>query len=317
MKRPFNCLENPKNLPPIPQNASPKWAEAQYYLADADLVMAMQVAIAMHQPLFLTGAPGCGKTSAPYWAAMRLGLSPSDLIHIQIRSDSTAAKLKYEFDAVRYLRESQIAAFQKLNFNDDLERFFQKGLLWTAFEISQERPIVLLLDEIDKAPRDLPNDLLREFDSLEFEIPEWPERGRPRIVRGQYGHEKGILLIIFTSNGERQLPDAFLRRCLHHHLSIDERWIRNIVQHRIERKDIQISQGLLDHAIKRFLALKQTHGLRHSPSMSEFLVWLKIIALVGRVKEDDLANVALGRLPYLGALLKDPKDLALIAGQTE
>src|SRR5262249_5394109 len=128
--RPFDCLEKAPEPAASPQDAPPKWKEAQYYRPDPELIGALQIAIAMRQPLLITGDPGCGKTSAPYWAAWRLGLQPADLFHVQVRSDSTAAKLKYEFDAVRYFRESQAAALRGSKFDEDRRRFILAGPLW-------------------------------------------------------------------------------------------------------------------------------------------------------------------------------------------
>jgi MoxR-like ATPase len=315
--RPFDCLERAVDPPPVEADAPPKWREVQYYKPAPDLVMALQIAMAMSQPLLLTGEPGCGKTSAAYWAAWKLGLHHRDLFHVQVRSDSTAARLKYEFDAVRYFRESQSAALKHEDFDEDHGRFIQKGPLWAAFDASSTRPVALLLDEIDKAPRDFPNDLLQEFDTLEFEVPDWPQDGRPRVIRGRQGAGGGLAAIVFTSNGERQLPDAFLRRCIHHHLRFDEQQLAEVVHHRMARGDLQIAPGLVEHAIQRFVMLQNTPGLRHRPGLSEFLVWLRVVALVGDLKPDDLARLRIGELPYLGALLKDPADHDLVVRQSK
>lgn len=314
--RPFNCLEKSTQVGIIPDNAPAKWREAPFYLADPELVTALQVAILMRQPLLLTGEPGCGKTCAAHWAAWRLGLRHDDVLHVQVRSDASAARLRYEFDAVKYFRESQAATARKEIFNDDRERFIQRGPLWLSFMAAQRRPTVLLLDEIDKAPRDFPNDLLHEFDTLEFEVPDWLDsQGKPRKITGRGGPEAGLILIVFTSNGERQLPDAFLRRCLHHHVRLDAEWLKQVVEHRIKAGDLKISAGIVELAIQRYLHLQNTPGLRHRPALSEFLVWLRIIAQVGNMDADKLARLQPAELPYLGALLKDPTDRDLIGKQ--
>lgn len=309
--KPFDRLQSAPPPPAMPSDSPVKWQEAPYYQADPELVIAIQIAMAMKQPLLLTGDPGCGKTSAAYWAAWRLGMHPTDLIHVQIRSDASASRLKYEFDAVKYFRESQAAGAKV--FNEDRERFIQRGPLWLAFVAAQQKPTVLLLDEIDKAPRDFPNDLLHEFDAMEFEVADWPDsNGCPRRISGRGGIDGGLSLIVFTSNGERHLPDAFLRRCIHHHLHFDPDWLAAVVQHRMEKGDLRIDPALVDHAIRRFVVLQNTPGLRHRPGLSEFLVWLRVIALVGKIDPDHLANLRLGELPYLGTLLKDPGDRDLV-----
>lgn len=315
--RPFDCLQAAETPPPPPPDAPPKWREAPYYTAPQDLVLALQIAVALRQPLLLTGDPGCGKTSAAYWAAWKLGLSHRDFFHMQVRSDSTAGRLKYEFDAVRYFRESQAAALRQAPFDDDKRRFIREGPLWLAFEAAQARSVVLLLDEIDKAPRDFPNDLLHEFDTLEFEVPDWLVDGRPKTISGDRGSGEGIDLIVLTSNGERQLPDAFLRRCIHHHLQFDDEWLGKVVHHRMAQGDLKLAPGLVEHAIKRFILLQSTPGLRHRPGLSELLVWLRVIAHVGEMTVEELSTLQPRNLPYLGAILKDPADRDLVARRSE
>lgn len=311
--RDFYCLSTALEPPAISAEAPAKWQEAPLYQPQLDLVEAMQIAIAMRQPLLLTGEPGCGKTSAAYWAAWRLGLTPEQLIHAQVRSDASAARLKYEFDAVKYLRESQVAALRSQTFDEDLRRFIQPGPLWHAFAMAERRPCVLLLDEIDKAPRDLPNDLLHEFDELAFDVPDWPlPNGGARWV-GRHREAGGELtLLVLTSNGERQLPDPFLRRCVHHNLRFDARWLGKVVHHRMERGELKLTSELVDHALKRFVQLRALPGLRHRPGLSELLVWLKTIALVGNMDPKRLSDLDLSTLPYLGTLIKDRNDRELV-----
>lgn len=312
--RPFDCLEQAPPPRDPPAEAPPRWREALLYQPDPELVMSLQIAIAMRLPLLLTGDPGCGKTGAAYWAAWRLGLLPRDLVHVQIRSDTSGARLKYEFDAVKYFRESQAAGARQQPFDEDRQRFIQKGPLWQAFAAAREHPTALLLDEIDKAPRDFPNDLLHEFDQMEFEVPDWPlPDGQMRWVSGRGGPDRGLTLIVFTSNGERQLPDAFLRRCVHHHLQFTPDWLLTVVRHRVELGDLKIAPGLVEHAVRRFVVLQNMPGLRHRPGLSELLVWLRVIALVGKLDPERLALLRPGELPYLGTLLKDPADRELVA----
>lgn len=309
----FKRLQASVQPEPIPNDAPAKWLEASFYTPSDDLVTALEVAIALRQPLLLTGEPGSGKTGAAYWASWRLGLRADDLIHVQVRSDASAARLKYEFDAVKYFRESQVMAARNEPWDEDRERFIQPGPLWQAFTAARERPVTLLLDEIDKAPRDFPNDLLHEFDALEFEVPDWPDGKRARRISARGG--PGFALVVFTSNGERRLPDAFLRRCVHHHLRFDAEQLSKVIQFRINKGDLRIDPGLVDFAVQRFVALKGTPGLQHRPGLAELLVWLRVIAMAGDVDINRLENLRLGELPYLGTLLKEPADRDLIGGK--
>jgi MoxR-like ATPase len=305
-------------IPALPFEGPQRWRDAPNYAPQADLITAIDVAMALRQPLLLTGEPGCGKTSAAYWVAWRLGLKPSDLVHAQIRSDASAARLKYEFDAVRYFRESQIAAHKAGRardtdalpaFDEDRRRFIFPGPLWMAFEASQVKPTVLLLDEIDKAPRDLPNDLLLEFDAKEFEVSEWEDPlKRAHVVRaGEH-----LVLIVFTSNGERQLPDAFLRRCIHHHSRFSPEELARVVEHRIKVGDITLARPFVDWALERFVALKGLR-LQHSPGTAELLVWMRALAMTENLDVRKLRELRLAELPYLGTLLKNVDDLDAVA----
>jgi MoxR-like ATPase len=242
--------------------------------------------------------------------------------------------MKYEFDNIGYLRESQVAgarqeAWTPAQEEDIRRRLVRKGPLWRAFEAARDHAIVLLLDEIDKAPRDFPNDLLHEFDQLEFEVPEWRMDGKPlRVSARPAGHgarahgatgdqAAPFILMVFTSNGERRLPDAFLRRCVHHHLAFDEQRMIAIVRHRAELaratakdagKAIELSDSFIEHAVKRFMVLKRYPELNHQPGLAELLIWLRVIAERGGLDIDKLKAMQPGELPYLGLLLKDAED---------
>lgn len=313
----LNRLSGP-TPPPVPPGASQKWHEARLYQADPDLKLVMEIAVELRQPLLITGDPGCGKTSAAYWAAWRMGLTPDQLVHAQIRSDETAERLKYEFDAVRFLRESDGAQKGGVTLEHLRAECVRPGPLYRAFEGSQTRPMALLLDEIDKAPRDLPNDLLHEFDQLEFEVRELLDKDkRPRRVTAGKGPENSLSLIIFTSNGERRLPDAFLRRCLHHHLSFDASWRRRIVDARMGGQGgIRRAPQVIDHAITRFVQIQSVYGLHHRPGPAELLVWLRALALSAGITPEELRDRPLAQLPVLGALLKDHADRKLVASNT-
>lgn len=310
----LNRLAGPLPEPVRSEQAPLKWRETWLYQPDPELVRVLEVAIALRQPLLLTGDPGCGKTSAAYWAAWRMGLRPEQLEHVQIRSDATAESLKYEFDAVRYLRETRPKNNQR--WEEWRRTFIRPGPLWRAFEASRKGPAVLLLDEIDKAPRDLPNDLLHEFDALEFEVPDvHGDDKKPLRVSAGRGADNGLQLIAFTSNGERKLPDAFLRRCLHHHLSFDADWLRRIVAHRLEHEaGPKLSPALVTHAVARFVDIQSTYGLHHRPGPAELLVWLRVLAVAADVSPERLAALPLAQLPFLGALLKDQADRKLLPG---
>lgn len=301
----------PPDPPTPPAHPSPRWKEVHLFQPPSDLVEALEVAIHLEQPLLLTGEPGVGKTSTAYWAAWCLGLSPSDLVVEQARSDATAARARYEFDAVAYFRESQSAAVRGATFDEDRRRFIREGALWRAFAAARDgRPAGLLVDEIDKAPRDFPNDLLRDFDEFWFEVPELPEGHRDRRVDARRGSGR-LRLVVFTSNGERQLPEAFLRRCVHHHIAFDPKHAEGVLRHRVKEHDLQVPAGFVDFALKRFLELRAVPGLRHRPGLSELLVWIRALAATGGMNPVALESAPLGELKHLGILLKEPADLAL------
>jgi MoxR-like ATPase len=317
---------------PVPPDAPEKYRDAPCYDADPELQTAVELALHLKQPLLITGEPGCGKTAAAYWAAWALGLPADSLHHVQIRSNASAADMKYEIDNIGYLRESQVAGARQQAWTPAQEeemrrRFVRKGPLWHAFAAAREHAIVLLLDEIDKAPRDFPNDLLHEFDQLEFEVPEWRVDGKPLRVcarssgdgaraQGENGNPAGpFILMVFTSNGERRLPDAFLRRCVHHHLAFDEQRMIAIVRHRADlarqtAKDhsMELGDSFIEYAVKRFMVLKRYPELNHQPGLAELLIWLRVIAERGGIDIDKLKAMQPGELPYLGLLLKDAED---------
>jgi len=169
--------------------------------------------------------------------------------------------------------------------------------------------VVLLLDEIDKAPRDLPNDLLMEFDELRFEVPELPEAHADRIISAR-GNPGRLALTVFTSNAERQLPGAFLRRCVHHHITLDDAHLKEVLRRRSdpERGDLKVPVSFIPAAVEALARLRGL-GLRHPPATSELLVWLRILARTGKIPETSaLEHIDLQSIPYLGTLIKDPVD---------
>jgi MoxR-like ATPase len=312
-----------------------QWRDAARYNPDDELKLAIELALSLERPLLLTGDPGCGKTTAAYWAAWMLGAEPLPAtesspraVHIQVRSDTTAKSLKYDFDTIRYFRDAQLSMQPNSMIKWDQapgtkKNYITEGPLWKAFKA--EGDVVILFDEIDKAPPDLPNDLLLELDRFRFEVPELERE----IVRGK-AHGRKTLCII-TSNGQRPLPDAFLRRCLHHHIDMDMNAIKNVVERRLVKgegegesdsdadRDISIDKDLCDFAIEQFERLLQMSRLVHKPGLGELLTWLQAISLdssglrlahekaYSKDKDRDLSN-----LPYLQALLKSSQDLKMI-----
>lgn len=274
--------------------------DARRFAPGVSLEVAMNTAIAVGQPLLLTGEPGTGKTQAAYYAAFKLGIEP--VIHFQVKSDTTAKDLLYYFDTVRYFHEANtrgsegsIARLGKRSLPDK-QKFVEKRPLWVAFE--SEFPRLLLIDEIDKAPRDFPNDLLHELDKMEFTI---PETGKTVAATREMRP-----IVFITSNSERRLPEPFLRRCIYHHVRFEPRLIKEAIEKRQEMYQ-PLSDAFVDLALQRFLALRE-RALRKVPSTGEFLVWLRVLALtVGTYPE--ALDTDLSTLPYLGVLLKDHQDL--------
>lgn len=268
--------------------------DAKRFVPGDELEAAINAALAVGSPLLITGEPGTGKTQAAYYTAYKLGIEP--VLHYQVKSDSSASDLLYYFDAVRYFRDANMGKDKVRQSGFSKKSYVEKRLLWEALE--SDTPRVLLIDEIDKAPRDFPNDLLHELDRMEFKIAETqsvvktsPER-RP--------------VVFITSNSERRLPEPFLRRCAYHHIQFDEELVRKAVRSRIAdyRK---LSPEFIDLAIRRFLALR-AKPLRKPPSTAELFVWLQVLAAAADISPEFLSD-NLGRLPYLGTLLKDQTDM--------
>ncbi|MFC3095610.1 MoxR family ATPase [Alteromonas sediminis] len=260
------------------------------YIASKDLQLAVNAAITLEKPLLIKGEPGTGKTLLAQELARTLN---TQLIQWHIKSTTKAQQGLYEYDAVSRLRDSQLGD-EKVH---DIANYIVKGKLWHAFE-AQQRP-VLLIDEIDKADIEFPNDLLLELDKMEFYVYETQER----IVAKQRP------IIIITSNNEKELPDAFLRRCFFHYIQFptaDE--MREIVD--VHFSDLK--KHLLDNALNAFFELRDVPGLKKKPSTSELIDWIKLL-----VAEDIPADVLHNKdqrnaLPPLhGALLKNEQDIHL------
>jgi len=267
-----------------------RFAGTDRYVATDDLMMAVNAAIALARPLLIKGEPGTGKTQLAQEIAHALG---RPLYEWHIKSTSKAQQGLYEYDAVSRLRDSQLGE-ERVH---DIRNYIVKGRLWEAFE-SAVQP-VLLIDEIDKADIEFPNDLLRELDRMEFYVHETRElvtaRHRP--------------IIIITSNNEKELPDAFLRRCFFHYIRFpDEATMRAIVAVHYPR----LKQELLAEALAVFFEVRATPGLKKKPSTSELLDWIKLLLAEDIPPEALRKDGHQAAIPLLyGALVKNEQDVHL------
>lgn len=266
---------------------------------------AIHTALAVGEPLLLTGEAGTGKTQAAYYVAHKLGLGK--VLHFQVKSGSTAQDLLYRFDHVGYFREANLSKGTDTPPPDKLD-FIDKGELWEALE--SNTPRVLLIDEIDKAPRDFPNDLLHELDQMQFKVRELKTKDRDYVV----GETNPVRPLVFiTSNSERRLPEAFLRRCVFHHIAFDGQLLADVTEaHKADFTNL--GDSFTNLAMQRFLSLRNQH-LRKPPATGEFLVWLRVMALAAGTDADTLQRLLAQldcydrELPYLGVLLKDRQDV--------
>lgn len=283
-------------------------AEARRFIPGEQLETAINTAIAVGEPLLITGEPGTGKTQAAYYAAYKLSVEP--VIHFQVKSDSTARDLLYHFDTVRYFHDAHLLNLNRPEHAEakplDKKEYVEPRALWDAFARAEKSgvPQVLLIDEIDKAPRDFPNDLLHELDKMEFKITETKQEiSAPRHLRP---------MVFITSNSERRLPEPFLRRCVYHDISFNDLIVEQAVAARREEYR-NLSEEFLKMAVQRFLALRE-QSLRKRPATGELLVWLRVLSLTAQVPQQRLED-DLSKLPYLGVLLKDHQDLEEVGGR--
>ena len=269
---------------------------AAYYELDDSLETAANMALAVGAPLLVTGEPGTGKTQLAFFLGHYFGIQVRSFY---VKSTSTARDLKYEFDAVGYLQSAYMA--QQGAPPLPRTKFLKEGPLWKAYEDSQ--PSVLLIDEIDKAPRDFPNDLLHELDQGWFPHPfERDDAGEPIRIPQQPGQRP---ILVITSNLERRLPDAFLRRCVFHHIVMTEAVVKRAVQARA-REFPHLAVEVRNRAFERFWELRE-RGLQKPPSTAELLVWLAVLDSL-EIAPGNLDG-PLSELPALGCLLKDRDDL--------
>jgi MoxR-like ATPase len=266
-----------------------QFAGTENYIATEDLTMAVNAAVTLERPLLVKGEPGTGKTELARQISTALGLP---MIEWHVKSTTKAQQGLYEYDAVSRLRDSQLGD-EKVN---DVANYIRKGKLWQAF--GTKGKVVLLIDEIDKADIEFPNDLLQELDKMEFHVYETGETIRA-VNRP---------VVIITSNNEKELPDAFLRRCFFHYIKFpDIETMRKIVA--VHHPGIK--EALLTTALTQFYEIRETQGLKKKPSTSEVLDWLKLL-LAEDLSPEDLKRDGANALPKLhGALLKNEQDVHL------
>ena len=266
-----------------------KFSGTKNYITTQDLMVAVNASIELEKPLLIKGEPGTGKTELARQIAQGLGLN---IIEWNIKSTTKAQQGLYEFDAINRLRDSQLKSAKI----DNLNKYVIKGKIWESFESSKKT--VLLIDEIDKADIEFPNDLLQEIDKMEFFVYE----------TGEYVRAKNRPIVIITSNNEKELPEAFLRRCFFHYIRFpDFETLKKIVQ--VHHPNIK--KSLLDSALKSFFTIRETPGLKKKPSTSEALDWIKLL-LVDDLNLEDIKKSSKNILPKLyGALIKNEQDIAL------
>ena len=260
------------------------------YVATEDLKLAVNAAITLQRPLLIKGEPGTGKTMLAEEVAAGIGLP---LLQWHVKSTTKAQQGLYEYDAVSRLRDSQLGDERVRS----IENYIVKGVLWEAFDA--EQPTVLLIDEIDKADIEFPNDLLRELDRMEFHVYE-----TRKLVRARHRP-----IVMITSNNEKELPDAFLRRCFFHYIKFPD---RETMQAIVDVHFPGLKKQLLKEALDSFFQIRELPGLKKKPSTSELLDWLKLLVAEDIAPEalrsrDDKAVIP----PLHGALLKNEQDIHL------
>ena len=267
-----------------------KFTGSQNYIATDDLKLAVNAAVTLQRPLLIKGEPGTGKTMLAEEVAAALG---KPLLQWHIKSTTKAQQGLYEYDAVSRLRDSQLGE-EKVR---DIRNYIHKGTLWRAFDADEQ--VVLLIDEIDKADIEFPNDLLRELDRMEFYCYET----RETVVA------KHRPIIFITSNNEKELPDAFLRRCFFHYIRFPD---KNTMQQIVDVHFPGLKKTLLKEAMEVFFDIREMPGLKKKPSTSELLDWIKLL-VAEDIPPEALKSGDTNKLipPMYGALLKNEQDVHL------
>jgi MoxR-like ATPase len=271
-----------------------KFQGSQGYVATPDLMLAVNAAMTLKRPLLIKGEPGTGKTMLAEEVATALKMP---LLQWHVKSTTKAQQGLYEYDAVSRLRDSQLSDVDGGERVKDIHNYIVKGVLWQAFTADQ--PVALLIDEIDKADIEFPNDLLREIDRMEFYCYETRE-----LIKA-----KNRPLVFITSNNEKELPDAFLRRCFFHYIKFPE---AATMQKIVDVHFPGLKKELLGAAMKTFYDVRNLPGIKKKPSTSELLDWIKLlvaedIPLDALHSKDDKIAVP----PLVGALLKNEQDVTL------
>ena len=271
-------------------SSSAKFEGSDSYVATHDLKLAVNAALTLQRPLLIKGEPGTGKTMLAEEVARGLGMP---LLQWHIKSTTKAQQGLYEYDAVSRLRDSQLGDERVKN----IDNYIVRGVLWQAF--TADEPVVLLIDEIDKADIEFPNDLLRELDRMEFYVYETRE-----MVKAVHRP-----LVIITSNNEKELPDAFLRRCFFHYIKFPD---KETMQQIVDVHFPKLKQDLLAQALNVFFEVRDVPGLKKKPSTSELLDWLKLL-LADDIPAEALRSADQKSIvpPLHGALLKNEQDVHL------
>lgn len=300
---------------------------AKRFRPSKELLNAINAALITRTPLLLTGEPGTGKTQVAWYLAQFFEI---DLFEYQVHSNSQAKDMRYDFDAVAYLRDAYLAQHAGSTDNSenaeppkdprDNPKYLKKGALWKAYE--QEEPCVLLIDEVDKAPRDFPNDLLQELDQNRFEHP---------FNQGTHISSKTPPVIILTSNGERRLPDAFLRRCMVHQIKLDNDLLEAILESwKAQFPSVNTEQdqaALQAEALNVFNKIRRL-PLSKKPGTAELLLWVSVLSAQGitagqlnpktaPIVKDKKGNKTAFQMPALASLVKDNADYAQVTDYFE
>ncbi len=262
------------------------------YVATEELKIAVNAAISLQKPLLIKGEPGTGKTMLAFEIAKALN---KKIYTWHIKSTTMAQQGLYDYDAVARLRDSQLGD-EKVK---DIANYIIKGQLWNAFEANEQ--VILLIDEIDKADIEFPNDLLLELDKMEFYVYELQ-----KTIRAKHRP-----IVIITSNNEKELPDAFLRRCFFHYIRFPE---KSTMQQIVDVHFPKIEQNLVDEAMRIFYNIREIKGLKKKPSTSELMDWIHFLKIGGAdVAALEALDIAEQLPPQSGALLKNEQDIELLA----